>query len=93
MSRESAETLAVAALGFLAADPARMARFLALTGLEAHRLRGMVADPGFHCAVLEHLAGDERLLIAFAQEENVDPAHILRARAALGGPDWERETA
>jgi hypothetical protein len=40
--------------------------------------------------VLEHILGDENLLIAFAQSAGIDPAEVARASAALGGR-WERD--
>jgi hypothetical protein len=40
--------------------------------------------------VLDHLASDERLVVAFARNEGVDPAEIGRARAALASV-WERD--
>jgi hypothetical protein len=35
--------------------------------------------------VLDHLASDEALLVAFARAKDIDPAEIERARIALGG--------
>jgi hypothetical protein len=40
--------------------------------------------------VLEHILGDENLLIAFAQSAGIDPAEVARASAALDGR-WERD--
>ncbi len=40
--------------------------------------------------MLDYLAGDERLLTAFAAETGLDPADVGKALAALGG-HWERE--
>ena len=48
------------------------------------------SEPGFLAGVLEYLAGDERLLPAFAAEAGIDPADVGKALAALGG-HWERE--
>jgi hypothetical protein len=87
--RESAETIAIAALGFLAADPERLTRFLALSGLGPHNLRQAATSPGFLAAVLDHLAADERLLVAFAATQDVDPGVVTRARDALSGPPSE----
>jgi hypothetical protein len=42
--------------------------------------------------VLDHVMGDERLLLAFAAENEVDPEAVMRARDALAGPGWERDT-
>jgi len=35
--------------------------------------------------VLEHMLGDESLLIAFALNAGIDPAEVARGRSALGG--------
>ena len=75
---------AIAGLGFLADDPERLERFLALSGLGPHNLRQAAADPSFLGAVLDYLAGDERLLLAFASRQGWAPADVVRARDALG---------
>jgi hypothetical protein len=87
--REGAESMAIAALGFLAAEPERLDRFLALSGLGLHNLRQAAASPGFLAAVLDHLAADERLLVAFAAAEGLDPGAVASARDALSGPPAE----
>ena len=89
--REAAESLAVQALNFLAEDPDRLGRFLALSGLDPGSIRSAAADPGFLAGVLSHLGGDEALLIAFADAAGVKPAEVDRARRLLTGGDWERE--
>jgi hypothetical protein len=91
MNREQAETLAIRALSFLARDPERFGRFLALSGIGPESIRAAAGDPAFLAGVLDHLAGDERLLIAFADEIQVAPAEIERARAHLAGNQWERD--
>jgi hypothetical protein len=88
--RAAAEALAIEALTFLAAEPEQLGRFLALTGIGPDRLREAARDEGFLSGVLDHLAGDERLLVAFAQHAGIEPAAIDRARATLGG-GWERD--
>lgn len=85
-THSSASEAAIAALGFLATDPERLERFLALSGLGPHNLRRAAADPGFLSAVLDYIVGDERLLLAFAQDQRLPPAEVVRARDALGGP-------
>ncbi len=76
---------AIAALGFLAADPERLERFLALSGLGPHNLRRAAADPAFLAAVLDYLAGDEPLLLAFASHQGWSPVDIVRAGDVLRG--------
>ena len=90
-SRESAESLAIQALNFLATEPQRLSRFLALSGLAPELIRAAAADSGFLAGVLAHLGEDESLLVAFAAEAGVTPAEVDRARRTLADGDWERE--
>ena len=90
-AREAAESLAVQALGFLAQEPERLSRFLALTGIGPDSIRAAAAESGFLAGVLAHLGGDERLLGEFAADAGVTPAEVDRARRLLAGTDWERE--
>ena len=89
--RQAAETLAVAALAFLASEPEHLGGFLAATGVGPDQIRNAARDPSFLSGVLDHFSGNEPLLIAFAQHAGIDPTEIERARALLGG-DWERDT-
>jgi Protein of unknown function (DUF3572) len=82
---EAATELAITALGFLAGDQERLARFLALTGLESQSLRAAAREPGFLLGVLDHVASDDDLLLAFAEENGIDPQNMERARSALAG--------
>jgi hypothetical protein len=84
-SRDEAEILAVAALSFLAEEPDRLGRFLAITGIEPENLRAAAGTPGFLPGVLDHLIGDESLLLDFAAQQGIDPADVPAARAAFGG--------
>ena len=91
VTRKYAESLAVQALTFIAAEPERLGRFLALTGIGPADIRNAARESRFLAGVLEHVSGDEALLVAFAAAAGIDPAMIARARAALGGGTWERE--
>jgi hypothetical protein len=82
--------MAIQALTFIAEEPERLDRFLAMTGLEAGQIRTAAREPGFLAGVLEHMLGDESLLIAFATSAGIDPAAVGRARDALGRR-WERD--
>jgi uncharacterized protein DUF3572 len=83
MTRDSAETLAIQALSFLAEDPERLSRFLAFTGIEAQSLRDAAREPNFLLGVLDHLAGDERLLSEFATQREITPEVVTAARDLL----------
>jgi hypothetical protein len=91
ISREAAETVAIQALNFIAEEPERLGRFLAMSGIGPESLRAAAGEPGFLAGVLDHVLGDERMLLAFAERVELDPAHVGVARELLGGPGWERE--
>jgi hypothetical protein len=88
---EAAEQLAIQALTFIASDPTQLGRFLALTGIGPAEIRDAAREPGFLAGVLDHVAGDERLVVAFAADAGVEPDQVAEARAALSGQGWERE--
>ena len=85
VDRDTAETIALQGLTFLAEDAARMARFLKLTGLEPDEVRAGVGTAELSLAVLEHLAQDESLLLVFAASHAVAPESVGRAIALLAG--------
>jgi Protein of unknown function (DUF3572) len=93
VSREEAQGVAIGALGFLAAEPERLGRFLAITGLGPENLRAAASEPGFLGQVLDHLAQDESLLMAFAAHNGESPARIAAAHQALTDPRHERDDA
>jgi hypothetical protein len=91
MTRDAAEGIAVAALGFLAQDAERLGRFLSITGLGPENLREAARAPGFLGQVLSYLAEDERLLVEFAADSQTSPERVAGAHALLAGPRHERE--
>lgn len=82
-SVEAAQRIAIDALGFLAQDPERLGRFLALSGLGPDGIRAAAKEPGFLPGILDHIAGDEALLLSFASAAALDPTEVSRALAAL----------
>jgi len=86
---DAASALAIAALTFIAAEPERLGRFLALSGIGPESIRAAARDPGFLLGVLDHLLGDEPLLLAFANENEIDPQDVQRARSVLAGEQPE----
>jgi hypothetical protein len=89
ISLEDAERVAIRALGFLAGEPERLDRFLALTGIDVASLRAAAAEPAFLGHVLGHIASDEPLLLAFAANEAMEPAMVAAALMRLDGPPVE----
>ena len=91
LTQEAAEALAIQALTFIAGDGERLGRFLAMTGISPAEIREAAREQGFLAGVLDHLAADERLLLAFCSETGISLADVAKAHAALGGRPWERE--
>ena len=92
-SRESAEKLAISALGFLAQDEERLGQFLSVTGIGPDMIRKAAADPSFLAGVLDHVCGDEPLLIAVAEHAGIAPQDVAHAQAVLSGRPWRREVS
>jgi hypothetical protein len=84
-STEEAEVAAIQALGFLVAEPERISRFMDLAGLDPASIRASARDPAFLGAVLDHLLGDESLLLIFAEEQDLRPERIAALRRKLPG--------
>ncbi len=84
-----AEGIAIRALGFLASDPERLGRFLSVTGLGPENLRSAASEPHFLGSVLEYVAGDESLLLAFAEAASITPETLARALRANGSASGE----
>ena len=78
--------MALRALAFLASEPERLEPFLAATGLGPATLREAAQEAGFLGAVLDHVAGDDSLLLEFAANLGLAPESVAMARAALAGP-------
>jgi hypothetical protein len=83
-----AEAIALQGLAFLAEEPGRLQRFAAATGLDLGELRARADNPELLAAVLEHLAGDESLLLVFAASRGIAPESIAPAirRLQAGAP-------
>jgi Protein of unknown function (DUF3572) len=85
LSPDDAETIGVRALAFLAEEPERLARFLALTGIGPEDLRAMAGEPAFLAEVLTYLAQDESALLVFAASAALPPEDIIKAEQLLRG--------
>ena len=90
IARTDAEAIAIQALSFLASEPERLGRFLAVTGIGPESIRAAAATPGFLAGILDYLIANEALLLDFTAERGFDPASVVRARDVL--PGAERET-
>lgn len=85
MTEDEAQTIALRALTFFAADAERMGRFCDLTGLDPAEIRTRASDADVLASVLDALLGDESALLVFATENDIPPERIYPARVKLGG--------
>ena len=83
MDTDTAETIAICALAFLADDEQRLGRFLALTGLGPGELKAQAHTPRILAAVLDYLLHDESLLLVFAASNRIAPEQIAPAQQHL----------
>jgi len=87
LPREAAESLALRALGWFAAEPARTEALIAAGGTSVDEMRTRAADPEYLGFVLDHLMSDDGLAGAFCAAEGLAPDRLIRARAGLPGGD------
>ena len=85
IDRARAEAIAAEGLSFLAEDANHLTRFLADTGIDIATLRDLAGSQEVLGAVLEHLEGNESLLMVFAAGRSLKPEAITMARIVLQG--------
>lgn len=82
--RQNAETIALEALGFIAADDTELVRFLGLSGLSIDDLRSNAGTPETLRAVMEYVMGHEPTAKAFAEAQGYRPEDMALAAHRLG---------
>ena len=85
MGQDEAETIALQALGWIAANEELLPVFLGSTGASLDELRTRVDDPAFLVSVLSFLTMDDAWVLGFAEAAGVSPEAPLAARRALPG--------
>lgn len=84
-TRESAETLALKALGWLAANDDLLPVFLGNSGASEADVRENAADPVFLGSVLDFLMMDDAWVVGFCDDFQLPYESVMGARAALPG--------
>jgi hypothetical protein len=82
---ERAQTIALNALAYLAADEDWLNHFLNATGMDLDGLKAGAGDIGFLAGLMDYFLQNEALLLAFAAAEELAPETIIRARQHLPG--------
>lgn len=89
MDNDRAEIIAINALSFVASDEKILAGYLNLSGIDLHQIKENLANPetmaGILSGVLDYLLQNEKYLIDFSEESQLDPKEINAARLCFPG--------
>lgn len=88
MKSEQAELLALQALGWLAQDSERLGHFLNASGARPDDLRERAQDVEFLGFILDFMLMDDRAIIEFSDENDLNPESIQQALTALSGDQF-----
>lgn len=85
MKQDRAETIAMQALGWIAASDDLMGVFLGSTGSSVDDVRTHAGDPEFLASVLDFLTMDDAWVVGFCDQAGLPYDSVMQARAALPG--------
>ncbi|MEQ3626926.1 MAG: DUF3572 domain-containing protein [Celeribacter sp.] len=91
MTPEHAETIALRALGWIAAEDGLLEVFMGASGLGIDDLRGAGDSPEMLASVLDFLVMDDAWVVGFCDTAKLSYETPMQARAALPGgqlPHW-----
>ena len=89
MNEEAAQTLALEALAYLAADERRLGALLVQAGWSLADLRAQPGNPAVLAGILDFLLSDERLVLGFCEATGAAPEAPKAARRALPGAAFD----
>ena len=89
MDYDRAEIIAINSLSFVASDEKILAGYLNLSGTDLSQIKENLANPetmtGILAGVLDYLLQNEKYLIDFSENYQLDPAEISAARHCFPG--------
>ncbi len=88
---ESAETIALQALGWLISDPDELGGFLNASGASSGDLAHLAREPRFLAALIDYILETDERVLACAGALGLAPTALGEARMALPGgrdPHW-----
>ena len=85
LSADSAETLALTALGWLVGNDELLPVFMGASGASVDDLKHQATDPGFLASVLDFIMMDDAWVIAFCDEIGANYQDPMMARQAMPG--------
>ena len=84
-AQESAETLALQSLTWIAADDELLGAFLNASGISVGEIPARAGDPAFLASVLDFLLTEDRWIMAFCDATGLRYDAPMRARTVLPG--------
>ena len=85
MSQESAETVGLQALGWLAGNEDLLPVFLGATGASEADVRSGASDPAFLGGLLDFLMMDDAWVMSFCDSTSMPYDRLMQARHSLPG--------
>lgn len=85
VARETAETVGLQAVAWLAANDELLPVFMGATGVSEADFRSDLEDPVFQGSVLDFLLMDDAWIMAFCEASGLTYEMPMQARAALPG--------
>ncbi|KEO52878.1 DUF3572 domain-containing protein [Thioclava pacifica] len=92
MRQESAQILAIRALGWMAAQEGLIEGFLSVSGASVEDLRAQAQDSDFLAGVLDYLLMEDRWVLDCSSDLGEAPEAFMQARAVLGRGDLRHWT-
>jgi hypothetical protein len=92
LTRNTAETVALGALGWLVGNEDLLPVFLGATGASQNDLRGAVDDPDFLGSVLDFILMDDAWVIACCDAQGWPYERLAQARQMLPGGEQRHWT-
>ena len=89
MMKETAYTIGLKAITYILGEEDLLSRFIALSGIGENEIVESLQDPNFLSASLDFLLNNEKDLISFCDDSNIDRNEPWNASRILGGNnDW-----
>jgi len=85
MRQEIAETIALKALGWLAANEELLPVFMGASGSGTDDMRNRATEPEFLCSVLDFLMMDDAWVVEFCDTNSLSYDQPMQARQSLPG--------
>jgi hypothetical protein len=85
MDIENAYTVGFKAISYIVSEDDLLLSFIALSGLSENEIKEQLQDPHFLSASLSFLLNNEKYLISFCDDSDINPKDPMQAAQLLGG--------